>query len=95
LYLEWEKSIQLNITATRSWQISLTGTVVSKFAFSRNLEAKRLRNTDLDILLSSYSLKNIQNVKVLIFNHTPYLFDIHLYLTPLGQARQFIETCGT
>jgi hypothetical protein len=23
------------------------------------------------------------------------LFDIHLYLTPLGQARQFIESCGT
>ncbi len=22
-------------------------------------------------------------------------FDIRLYLTPLGQARQFIETCGT
>ncbi len=28
-------------------------------------------------------------------NIAAYLFDIRLYLTPLGQARQFIETCGT
>ncbi len=27
--------------------------------------------------------------------NTACLFDIRLYLTPLGQARQFIETCGT
>jgi hypothetical protein len=27
--------------------------------------------------------------------HTACVFDIHLYLTPLGQTRQFIETCGT
>jgi hypothetical protein len=27
--------------------------------------------------------------------YTACTFDIHLYLTPLGQARQFIETCGT
>jgi hypothetical protein len=27
--------------------------------------------------------------------HTACAFDIRLYLTPLGQARQFIETCGT
>jgi hypothetical protein len=26
---------------------------------------------------------------------TACAFDIRLYLTPLGQARQFIETCGT
>jgi hypothetical protein len=26
--------------------------------------------------------------------HTVSAFDIRLYLTPLGQARQFIETCG-
>ncbi len=26
---------------------------------------------------------------------TACAFDIHLYLTPLGQARKFIETCGT
>ncbi len=26
---------------------------------------------------------------------TACAFDICLYLTPLGQARQFIETCGT
>ncbi len=28
----------------------MTGTVVSKFALSQNLEPKRLRNTDLDYL---------------------------------------------
>ncbi len=27
--------------------------------------------------------------------YTACVFDNHLYLTPLGQARQFIETCGT
>ncbi len=27
--------------------------------------------------------------------YTACTFDIHLYLTPLVQARQFIETCGT
>ncbi len=27
--------------------------------------------------------------------HSAFVFDIRLYLTPLGQARQFIETCGT
>ncbi len=26
--------------------------------------------------------------------NTVCAFDIRLYLTPLGQARQFIETCG-
>jgi hypothetical protein len=26
---------------------------------------------------------------------TACAFDIRLYLTPLGQAKQFIETCGT
>jgi hypothetical protein len=26
--------------------------------------------------------------------NTACTFDIRLYLTPLGQARQFIETCG-
>jgi hypothetical protein len=26
---------------------------------------------------------------------TPCVFDFCFYLTPLGQARQFIETCGT
>ncbi len=28
-------------------------------------------------------------------NYTACAFDIPLYLTPLGQVRQFIETCGT
>jgi hypothetical protein len=27
--------------------------------------------------------------------HTACTFDIRLSLTPLGQARQFLETCGT
>jgi hypothetical protein len=27
-------------------------------------------------------------------NYTASLLDIRLYLTPLGQAWQFIETCG-
>ncbi len=31
----------------------------------------------------------------LFMSHTACAFDIRLYLTPLGQARQFIETCGT
>jgi hypothetical protein len=38
-------------------------------------------------LLHSKLSKNIYS--------TACTFDIHLYLTPLGQARQFIETCGT
>jgi hypothetical protein len=28
-------------------------------------------------------------------NYTACAFDIRLYFTPLGQARQLIETCGT
>jgi hypothetical protein len=39
-----EESLHQSITATKSWQISLTGTTVSILAFSR------LRNTALDIL---------------------------------------------
>jgi hypothetical protein len=30
-----------------------------------------------------------------LYNGTANEFDIRLCLTPLGQARQFIETCGT
>ncbi len=32
---------------------------------------------------------------VLYWNRTVCLLDIHLYLTPLEQARQFLKTCGT
>ncbi len=35
------------------------------------------------------------SLKLLLFEHTASVFDIRLYLTPLGHARQFIETHGT
>ncbi len=38
---------------------------------------------------------NCNTSKILHKVHTACAFDIRLYLTPLGQARQFIETCGT
>ncbi len=34
-------------------------------------------------------------VTIKLPNYTACTFDIRLYLTPLGQARQFIETCGS
>jgi hypothetical protein len=33
--------------------------------------------------------------KIVFLQFTVCALDIDLYLTPLGQARQFIETCGT
>jgi hypothetical protein len=35
------------------------------------------------------------NFSLMIKERTACAFDIRLYLIPLGQARQFIETCGT
>jgi hypothetical protein len=32
------------------------------------------------------------SLKLLLFQHTASVFDIRLFLTPLGHARQFIET---
>jgi hypothetical protein len=37
----------------------------------------------------------LENQFKMIGRATACAFDIRLYLTPLGQARQFIETCGT
>jgi hypothetical protein len=52
----------------------------------------------LDILLD-YGLgnkkKKSSHKDTILLSHTACVFDICLYLTPLGQARQFIETCGT
>jgi hypothetical protein len=41
------KKAYIKTLRQRIWQIYLTGTVVSKLAFSRDLELKRLRNTAL------------------------------------------------
>jgi hypothetical protein len=38
---------------------------------------------------------NSLTLQLLEHHFTACVFDISLYLTPLGQARQFIETCGT
>ncbi len=40
-------------------------------------------------------LRCVQQEFIKSNKHTACALDIHLYLTPLGQARQFIETCGT
>jgi hypothetical protein len=55
------------------------------------------------IILSMYeipirltTLGEVVYLKTNIFSHnTACLFDIRLHWAPLGQARQFIETCGT
>jgi hypothetical protein len=38
---------------------------------------------------------NLETFRFLFLFYTACAFDIHLYLTPLGQPRKFIETCGT
>ncbi len=66
--------------------------------------------TDIDLgseIKSKFSLpKSMKHTVGSVFNsclsygikiqeHTPSTFYINLYLTPLGQVMQFIETCGT
>ncbi len=42
----------------------------------------------------SNSERNKKHNHYLKLLYTACLFDIHVYLTPLGQVRQFIKTCG-
>jgi hypothetical protein len=55
--------------------------------FSRYLSLEKIF---VSLLFFKQSRVNFNNILC-----TACAFDIRLYLTPLGQARQFIETCGT
>jgi hypothetical protein len=62
-----------------------------------SLAMTELKLTDGGIELATVALpeSQIHLMKKELQVRTVCLFDIRLYLTPLGQARQFKETCGT
>ncbi len=47
-----------------------------------------------DLVLKA-NVERLSMTSLLAYAHTACAFDIRLYLTPLGQPKQFIETCGT
>ncbi len=57
------------------------------------------RTAKVKILVDIYCQRetNEERIQNFVKKHksTACAFDIRLYLTPLGQARQFEETCGT
>ncbi len=59
-------------------------------------ELKRMKKSHSLIHVATSNLdRNFSIFKFPLLSITACLFDIRLYLTPLGQARQFIVTCGT
>ncbi len=58
------------------------------------IETEREKKYSLFLREKEKKKVDINREKKVFVCDTACAFDIRLYLTPLGQARQFIETCG-
>jgi hypothetical protein len=60
----------------------------------KNIFLFKVVNCDREIIISLTALIRLGSYFLKLL-YTACVFDIRLYMTPLGQARQLRETCGT
>ncbi len=84
---------------TSSWQSYVIMDKEQVWSVSQNCEKSNNDDQEISVRQLSSEINKSNRVRNSSLNnedaYTACAFDIHLNLTPLRQARQFIKTCGT